>query len=345
MSYTRFWQAGAELATGSEIDNAATLGAAAVSAQTTKAKTGTYSFRFAGDTYASGKALSSAAAVRAGFYINHAGVSGTASREAILVYMPASSNIIIDWLTTDNTLRIKEASTVRASVAVGTAGISSTDVWYHIGVVYKGGACGFITIYVDGVPVLTYSGSLPTTVSGFYVGGRGTAFNAWNNFLYVDDLYIDVGDGSESDAPPSSLRFLWSQANAAGTSTNLSVSPSGSNYQAVDEAPPNGDTDYVYASASGVKDSYNTADITVPAGHVVNAVIPTSWARRTDAGTDSRWKLGTLLSGTTVLGSALALGTGYGVIFERQTTKPGGGNWAESDVNSAEFVHESAGSF
>lgn len=346
MSYTRTWQAGAELQTIAEIESAVTLGTANPVVSSTKAKTGTYSFRFGGDSYTSGKALNAAAAVRAGFYINHNGVSATSGREAILVYMPAAvNNLYIDWFSTDSTLRIRSGSTTLASVAVTAAGINTVDQWYHIGVIYKGGSDGFITVYVDGVPALTYSGSLQSAINGFYIGGRGTAFNGWNSYLYVDDFYVDVGDGSEGDAPPSSLRFLWSQANAAGTSANLSVSGAGSNYQAVDEAPPNGDTDYVYASASGVKDSYNTADITVPAGHVVNAVIPTSWARRTDAGTDSRWKLGTLLSGTTALGSALGMGTGYGIVFERQTEKPGGGSWSESDVNSAEFVHESAGSF
>jgi hypothetical protein len=346
LSITRLFQSGAELGVIGELASFPNndYGGFDITVSTTAPRTGARSFAMSSNNQRPrGKAFT-ATQIRAGFYLRHNNL--TATRQGVLWVAPGSfaTETLLYWDEASGELRLRVNNSTVASISAAAAGFATVNTYYHIGVTFKANAStGFISVYLDGVQVLTYSGNTGTTISGFYVGGGIGAFGTWSNTAYIDDLYVDDTTG-EADAPPSSLRFDWKSANGAGTATGLSVS-AGTNYQAVDDIPVNDDTDYVYAASSGLKDYYTVADFTLPAGYVVNALIPTSWARRTDAGTDSQWKLGTRLSGTDVIGSARSMGTSYGVLYERQTTKPGGGAWSESDVNSAEFVHESAGSF
>lgn len=348
MTITRLFQSGAELGVIGELSSYPNtdFGTSDMTVSTSAPRTGARSFAASGNNQRPRGRAFTATQIRAGFYQRHNGIFA-AGRQAVLCAIPTSfaTASILYWDETTGDLRLRVNNATVANISAAAAGYSSVNTYYHIGITYKASATvGFITVYLDGIPILTFSGNTGTTISGFYIGGGVSGNAAWGATAYFDDLYVDDTTG-EADAPPSSFRFDWKSANGAGASTALTVSGAASNYLAVDDIPVNDDTDYVVAASSGLKDSYAVADFTLPAGYVVNALIPTSWARRTDAGTDSRWKLGTRLSGTEVVGSAQALATSYGMIFERQTAKPGGGSWSETDVNSAEFVHESSGSF
>lgn len=346
MTVTRLYQTGFELNTISELESYPTtdFGTQSMSISTTKAKTGSRSMRMNTADQPRGKSCSTTQ-IAAGFYLNHNDVNN--ADQAILVAIRTSfaTASLVYWDETSGELRLRVNGSTVDTVDVAAAGMATVDTWYHIGVTYKANAStGFFSVYLDGVKILEFTGNTGTTINGVYVGGETGGTGGWLAEAYVDDFYLNDTAG-ESDAPPSSYRYLWSIANGAGASTNLTPN-TGSNYQAVDDTTPDDDTTYVYATASGTKDSYTTADVTVPAGHSVVAVIPTAWVRKTDSGTDSQWKLGTRASGgTETLGSAQSLGTGYGIIFERQTTEPGGAAWDQTKVNNSQTIIESAGSF
>ena len=346
MSFTRIWQSGAEMQHLNELEELASLGSASANISSTAAKTGTYSYRFGASSYPRGKAFS-ATQFRAGYFLQHNGLgASTSSTQAIIFHVTTTgiTNIYVIWKGDTNDLELYVNGTLRDSINAATAGFNTTGTWYHMGIACKTDAStGWVSIYLDGVKILDWSGNTGTAATAVYVGGRAST-GGWGNYMYADDFYVDSAS-AESDAPVPSYRFLWQAVNAAGTSVAWTATGAASNYQCVDDGVPNDDTDYVSAASSGLIDYYNTASVTVPVGYVINAVIVAAWAKKTDAGTDSEIKLGTRLSGTDSTGSAQNLPTTYGPVFERQTTKPGGGTWTESDANSAEVKIESAGTF
>lgn len=346
MTVTRLYQTGFELNTISELESYpdSDFGTQNMTISTTKARTGSRAMRMNTADQPRGKSCSTTQ-IAAGFYINHNNVAGGDQAIVAIIRSSFATPSLVYWDETSGELRLRVNNSTVDTIDAAAAGFGNVDTWYHIGITYKADASsGFFSVYLDGVEILTYSGNTGTTINGVYVGGETTGTGGWSAEAYVDDFYLNDTVG-ESDAPPSSYRYLWSITDGAGASTNLTPN-TGTNYAAVDDTTPDDDTTYVYATASGVKDSYTTANVTVPAGHSVVAVIPTAWARKTDSGTDSQWKLGTRASGgTEVLGSAQSLGTGYAIIWDRQTTEPGGAAWDETKVNASEAVIESAGSF
>lgn len=351
MTIARLWQSGAEVPHVRELtEYTGGLGSTSTQAvSTTKFKTGAYSFRFGTNDFPLGHVLSETQ-LRAGAFFNHLGLTGT-NAIGVFWYIPSTVGVIaVEYHQISSDIVIKVTGSSNVSVSAVTATLNTTNVWRHIGInAYANATTGFISVYVDGVLRLQFTGNTGTAFSGCYVGGRDSlANNGWANYVYVDDFYVDSATG-EADVPPPLTRFSFLRANGAGTHTDWSVSGAASNYLAVDDTVPNDLTDYVYASAPAVVDSYaleNTVGgVTVPAGYQIDAVILLDWAAKSDAGKATTVKLGSRLSATEVIGAAQALSTTFGPVMERQTTKPGGGAWTESDVDSMEFLHETAGTF
>lgn len=349
MTITRLWQAGAELNFIDELagfpNDDYSFGSIEMTVSSTKAKRGTRSFRTTDNARPRGAAFS-ATQIRASFFINHNSLdaAGDAGVLAIIRCSLATESILY-WDYDTDTLRLRVNNTVEDSIDVAVAGFATVDTWYHIGITYLAdGSSGFFSVYLDGIQILTFTGNTGTSISGFYLGGHLASNKGWDNYTYFDDITIDDASG-EADAPVPSVEYLWSIANGAGASTNLTPN-TGANYAAVDDVTPDGDTTYVYGDADGEKDSYETADVTIPAGYGIVAKIPTALARKTDAGTDSKFRLGTRTTGGVEnLGSGQSLPTGYGVIFERQTTDPDTAAWTQTTINNSQVVIEADGTF
>lgn len=352
MAVTRLFQAGAEIQHVNEVDvNTGIGGNASPVVSSTKAKTGTYSFSTT-NGYPFGKNITSTTQIRAGAFINHNDVLSTNSRAAILGVLTNAATPFcrVQWNGSGApAIELIVNNVSVATVAVTSSGMASLNTWYHCAITYKASATvGFFSFYVDGVQKLTWSGNTATAITGVYMGGGLGVGNAgWGSTAYFDDFYCD-DTVAEADAAPTSPRFPFLIENGAGNYTNWGVN-TGTNTAALDDGVPDDDTTYTYATASGVKDSFaltnTTAGVTVPAGYSIEAVIPIAWAKKTDAGTASTLKVGTRLSATDLVGSAQTLATSYGPVWERQTTKPGGGAWTEANIDAAEIYLESAGSY
>lgn len=350
MAITRIWQAGAELQHLNELEESTAYGASSFGAiSNTKARTGNYSFRFTGSTYSRGKSFASTTQIRAGAYLNHNGLLGyTTTYVSVIFYIESTIDILVQWKGDTNSLELVVNGTLQDSVSSSTNGFSTTNSWKHVGITCKSDAStGFVSFYVDGSKLLTYSGNTGTGITGAYISGDNSA-GGWSNYAYFDDFYVDDTVG-ESDVAPASPRFPFLLANAAGTHTNWTPSASTNISNVDDSGAPDDDSTYNYATAATVKDSFNLTDttpgVTVPSGYSIAAVIPAAWARKTDSGVASTLQLGTRLSTNESIGSAQTLLTSYGPTMERQTTKPGGGSWTESDIDSAEIILQSAGSY
>jgi hypothetical protein len=173
----------------------------------------------------------------------------------------------------------------------------SGNQWYNVSLV----AClhaanGFVSAYVDGVKVATWSGDTRIyesgsatpldQISGFFLAGNGGS--DWAGSLYLDDIYCDIGDGSEADACPPTRRFEVDLPVADGATVQWTPS-AGANYAAVDDAPPDNDATAVYAEAADLTDLY-AYTVTGLAGYDIKSVTVALYGKRTDAAVASTFR-------------------------------------------------------
>jgi hypothetical protein len=347
MTITRRWQAGAEPQDFSEFSG--TIGNGNTTIFTSSPKTGGASFRFYGpasDTCYGYVAIPATRQIRGGLFFRIDSVSATFWRFFTL-NTPAGGLVDLRYTRSNggvslwvNNSQIDEIT----SCSPGT--------WYHIGFDIKiHPTDGWAKFYLDGILILSFEGNTGdvdiTTlytgkVSGSYSGGSGlgTSFT-----LIVDDLYIDDTTGESTPQTVPIKRFFPAIADGNGYYSQWTGSDGNQvdNYALVDETPPNADTDYVQALSADLLDSYAMSTYTLQANESCVAIIPYAVVKRT--GTTEQLALGTRLSSTDLVGSDQNPPTAYGVLWERQETKPGGGAWTQSDIDGFEAVIKSRGTY
>jgi hypothetical protein len=365
MTWKRARQLSAE--TQSLADVVGLTGSTGATISATEKYTGGYSYRFFGSGQPLGIAGLSHTAARAGMFFRHNGITGTGFAPIIGMMVDGAPVVWgLNLLTSEITLRagwISNTSTVHFPLTVTSTIIAANNQWYSIGMTANFAAeNGFVTLWANGQQVATWAGDTRvyrsgqttprTQITGCYaVGGPSnwmTGTSSWSSATYTDDFYVDVWDGVGNliDAPPPSRRFLAVFPNRAGSTTQWTAVGAEANWAAVDEAPPNNDTDYVRAAAGGLLDTYDFAAVSVPADHAIRAVIPMAYVRKSDAGIDSRLRLVVGMGSNIVKSDAKALTVGYEYVWERWETQPNSMTpWSESAVNDAEFGIESAGEF
>lgn len=153
-----------------------------------------------------------------------------------------------------------------------------------------------------------------------------------------DDVYICDGTGS---APQNTflgdvrIEVIYPNGNGNSSQFDGSDGNQTDNYLLVDESTQDDDTTYVESGDLNDKDTYTYGDLTAAAG-TVYGVQHTPLARKSAAGTRQIVSVARL-SATEIDGSAKTLTDAYIHQPHIFPTKPGGGAWTVSDVNSAEF--------
>lgn len=170
----------------------------------------------------------------------------------------------------------------RNGTVLGTssAGVITAGAWYYI----EFGATihdstGAYEVRVSGINVLsasgvdTRNGGTSGTIESveLHTGIDNGGFN-----IQIDDLWIDSAT-YHGDCKIETLR-----PTGAGAHTDFTPS-AGSNWQNVDDAAPNDDTDYNASSTVAHQDTFATGDLAAVSG-TVKGVQLTSRARKDDAG-------------------------------------------------------------
>lgn len=161
-----------------------------------------------------------------------------------------------------------------------------------------------------------------------------------NNFSF-DDIYILTTTGSNNNDFLGNSRVDAIFPNAAGDASDFTPD-SGSNYDRVDENPPDGDTSYVESSTAGHQDLYNYESVLAGTVGIKGIQINTE-ARETDA---QNYDLKTLVkSGTTLDADAgQSIGTTsykslHRIVEEDPNTSAA---WTAGGINNAQFGAEVA---
>lgn len=341
MTITRLWQAGAEF--NDELVEVTTRNNANATTSSTKARTGTYSFRTQLSYFYSQTLATTYTQLRAGLFLNHN--DNTVTDSPSVFQFVGDSNVVIDlrWDGDSSTLQLYVGATMQDSAL--SAAFAQTDTWLHVGIDCKIDASGWAVVYLDGIEVLSYTGDTTgghTSIDTFRFGGIRSS-NFWNNYIYYDDLYIDNTAGESAAAPVPDYRFVPLLPNGNGFHDDWvgNDADSTDNYLLVDEVTPDGDTTYVESALSNEEDSYAMTDLSLESGYEVSAVVGMAVAKKLNSGgaLDLRITMRTQVGGSPTFnsGSAFALGTDYTLFWRRDAVRPDAGAWDEDTVNDLEI--------
>jgi len=146
---------------------------------------------------------------------------------------------------------------------------------------------GVLTVKVDGVQVINYSGDVcnggTANIRSFRIG-YPTAGIVGTAYAHYDDFVVNDTTGSYNNSWTGRGGIELLSPNGAGNSTDLTAS-AGSNYECVDEQPPDDDTTYVYGSTPDGHDGYTLTNTTQSG--TVEAIKWFAYAKTTAAGSDA----------------------------------------------------------
>jgi hypothetical protein len=342
MALTRIGQITGELQ--SVIEFSYTDGTHPVNAST-KAYTGTRSWRCQSNTGAFGFALPpTTTQIKSHFFINHDGHDSTSYDPKLFDWTGSLGNDYVYWDATDSFLKLNVNGVVVDTISAASAGFSLIDTWHSVGIsLYTDASAGFVSVYINGVSVLNFSGNTGTYLDTLSTADSVNIYGGWSPYAYIDDWYVDDATG-EANSLPEAKRFLLSNVTSSNTSewTNTD-GDSINNYTYVDDIPNDGDTSYVSAASSGLKDDFGIAGITVPSGYKIDAAIPVAVTKNTQPGPEI--KLYTYDGTTFQVGDSQSLSTIFSLISERQPLQPDGSSWDEINFDAIKVGIESGGTY
>lgn len=310
----------------------------------TAANTGAYSVRcgvFNTNLSPSGITFAGAACVRVSFWFRHSGMAGAIGNPPI-IRLIRSGGVGATVTISSSSVSLIVGGTTQATATPAQCGLDRLNTWQHLALTYYTHAStGYVTFYVDGVAVLTYTGAVSNSPVGAYIGGSVSSNAYFLNYAYYDDLYVDTSSSAETDKCPDALRFV-PKALDGTTSSEWTLGGAATAHAAL--ASNDGDTSYLLSTAAGDLFVGTLANATIPAEYTVSAVHVFDVAKRGDALSTLKTSL---IDGSanTVESAEMTPGTSYGRQLASFDLAPDGGAWDNTKVNDIALGIESAGSF
>ncbi len=204
--------------------------------------------------------------------------------------------------------------------------------WTYIEIkLFINGASGTVEVHQNG------STDIASTVGNF---GSSNADNVGYAGITAqttdfDDLYVaDTSGSAPRNTFLGDVRVATIYPTGAGNSTQWTPNGAASNWDCVDEVPPDSDTTYVSDSTPGHIDSYACSDI--DGGATVYGVQTNLFARKDDAGTRQVAPL-IRQSGTDYAGTTVTLASTYAFFSQLYNQDPTAADWTPTTVNGDEF--------
>jgi hypothetical protein len=259
---------------------------------------------------------------------------------SFLVLRNAGANQCWIRVNTDGTL-----SVYRDATLLGTTSAALTQGAYaYVEILLTiHNTTGVVTLRFDGTTVLSLTSQ----------NTRAGAANAWNEFRLgftgalgsqtvefdYDDLYVCDGSGA---APWNTflgdVRVDVRRPTGAGATTQFTPS-AGANWQCVDDAAPNDDTDSTTSATTNHVDTFTVENAPV-AGATIYGIQHCLNLKKSDAGPCTVAPV-IRHSGTDYAGAPLSPGTSYTYGLQIAQTNPGtSAQWTEADFNAAEFGYK-----
>jgi len=213
----------------------------------------------------------------------------------------------------------------------------NVNTWHYIEVKATiADSGGTAIVRVDGVEFINYTGDTKNTANAYITNILITCGVNGVEVMF-DDLYFCNQSGSVNNDFLGDCRIITIRPNGAGALTEWTPS-TGSNYQNVDDATPNDDTDYNATDALNAIDTFAFEDIS--GSGTVRAAVLNLVARKDDAAT--RKIAGVVrVGGANYAGSDITLASSYAFYQDVREVNPATSiPWAISEINAAEFGYK-----
>lgn len=197
---------------------------------------------------------------------------------------------------------------------------------------------GELEMYLNGQQVVNETGV--DTFANSYSGIQSFYFNGNNHFNYIlDDIYVINTSGTNNNTFLGDISIEALLPNAAGTTTDWSVTGAATNHEATDDNPFDDDTSYVSSSTTTDTDTYSFDNLTnITQGIVGVQMLPNGKKQ----GTGTREIAPVIRSGTTDYDqTSFNLATSYDYYPTIAEQDPDTGSaWTASGINGAEFGYK-----
>jgi len=225
------------------------------------------------------------------------------------------------------------------SLGSSAVGLISDQTWYHVAFkVLLHDSAGTIDVELDGVNVLTLTGQdtknggTKTVFDTFWVRGCQTGGSA---AIHFDDIYVANALGTVNNDFLGICRVDHLLPNADSTPEEWDRSTGTDSFALIDEADPNGDTDYISSDVLNEVTQVGFGNLT-DLDHEIYGVQLSSYARKDDSGLAS-YRHAISSDGNVDVGPDRALTEAYVVYADVFELDPDGDiAWTAAQVNAAE---------
>lgn len=268
---------------------------------------------------------------------------GTAGLQ-IAVIRDGSTNQVSLRVNQDFTLSVCRGAHNGTVLGSTSAALSAATYYFLEWKVLIHPSAGTVDVRINGVSALSLTGqntrnsasSQWSTVALGVVDGVANSYLSGTQQVHYDDLYVLDGSGSTPwNDCLGDCRVDVRLPTAAGAAAGWTPS-TGANWQNVDDAAPNDDTDYNAAATVGLTDTLVVQDAPVVGAAIYGVQVNLS-VKKTDAGTCSLASV--VRQGTTNLAApAQNPGTTYAYLRTVYQVNPHtSAQWTETDFNADEF--------
>lgn len=213
----------------------------------------------------------------------------------------------------------------------------SSNTWYFIElVVTVHNSAGVVQVWVNGTKTnwIDLTGVDSQQTGNAYSNSVGLGYQSGQN-LDIDDVHTISGTGGTVTARLGDVKCVAALPDADGATNDFTRSTGASNFGVVDEAAPNGDTDYNESTNIGDIDLYGFANLANVG--VIYGVNVMTFNKKTDVTTADVQNVARIGS-TNYLGTQRALATSYGYNVDLHETSPAtSAAWTAAEVNGAQF--------
>lgn len=264
-----------------------------------------------------------------GFAFRTAGLGA----QAVSLFDGASSQDDL-FVNADGSLSVRRGSSTVLGTTTGVNLVAAT--WYYLEwkLVIGSGTSGSTEVRVNGVSRLALTGQNTQATANATATTLRLHQAPSNSSQDFDDMYVLDGTGGVNTDFLGDCKVEQLLPTGAGATTAWTPS-AGSNWQCVDDAPPNGDTDYVSSATANQVDTYAFGDSAVTG--TVKAVQATVYHRKDDAGSRSL-ALVARPGSTDQAGATIAVGDTFAMASQVWDTNPDTATaWTIATVNSSQF--------
>jgi hypothetical protein len=248
---------------------------ASISTSSPRLPGGSFLRTAAGNSQRKAFVVGSVGTVTVGLAVRRVSSSGTAM--ILFELTDASTTQLRVTLNSDLTISIVRGD---GTILATSSQTISINTWYWMELMATiHPSTGAFTFRLNETQILNATGQNTRNTSNSSCNGLRV-----QESLDVDDLHLIDTTGSALTGFPGDSTIEYLPANGAGTTTEWTPVGSTPNYQAVDEAVENGDTDYVSSATVGQKDTYALGNLSSTPS-AIRGVKPVVIARKDDVGT------------------------------------------------------------